>query len=104
MVDLGALVSVKGHEQAGQRPALVLSADIFNAAGMVTVLPVTSKARPFKTRVPVTPPEGGLSVPSWVIGEQVRTISTSRLGRRMGVVRRTTIAAVEDVVRMLLGL
>ena len=104
MVDLGAVAMVKGREQAGLRPALVLSEDIFNAAGMVTVLPVTSKPRPYKTRVAITPPEGGLTVPSWIIGEQVRTISTSRLGRRRGVVRPTTIGAVEDVVRMLLGL
>jgi len=104
MADFGAVALVKGHEQAGLRPALVLSEDLFNAAGMVTVLPLTSKPRPYKTRVAMKPPEGGLTVPSWIIGEQVRTISTSRLGRRIGVVRPTTITAVEDVVRVVLGL
>lgn len=104
MADFGAVAMVKGHEQAGLRPALVLSADIFNAAGMVTVLPLTSKTRPYKTRLAIRPPEGGVTVPSWVIGEQVRTISTLRLRRRMGAVRPLTMSAVEDVVRMLLGL
>jgi mRNA-degrading endonuclease toxin of MazEF toxin-antitoxin module len=38
---------VEGHEQAGRRPALVLSVDAFNAspAELVTVLPITSKVR-----------------------------------------------------------
>ena len=42
MVDLDP---TRGHEQAGMRPALVVSTDIFNAspAEMVTVLPTTSR-------------------------------------------------------------
>jgi mRNA interferase MazF len=68
-------------------------------------LPITSKDRPgIPSRITLNPPEGGLRVPSWVIGEQVRTISVDRLGRRLGVVRPVTLRAVEDVVRMLLGL
>ena len=98
---------VRGHEQAGRRPALVLSADTWNAGPgrLVTVLPITSKDRPgIPSRIVVNPPEGGLTMPSWVIGEQVRTISADRLGRRLGVIRPVTLRAVEDVVRMLLGL
>ena len=97
---------VEGHEQAGRRPALVLSVDAFNAslAGLVTVLPVTSKARALRTRIEVQPPEGGLSIVSYVIGEQPRTISTRRLVKRFGGVSEETMAKVADVVRMLLGL
>jgi mRNA-degrading endonuclease toxin of MazEF toxin-antitoxin module len=49
------------------RPALVLSADAFNvsAAELVTVLPITSKARAVRTRVEIDPPEGGLAVRSY---------------------------------------
>ncbi|MBX3234218.1 MAG: type II toxin-antitoxin system PemK/MazF family toxin [Labilithrix sp.] len=104
MIDLDP---VRGHEQAGRRPALVLSADTWNAGPgrLVTVLPITSKERTnIPSRIAVRPPEGGLTVPSWVIGEQVRTISADRVGRRLGVVRPVTLRAVEDVVRMLLGL
>jgi mRNA interferase MazF len=103
MVDLDPTL---GHEQAGKRPALVLSVDSFNAspADLVTVLPVTSKARAIRTRIPITPPEGGLSLPSYVIAEQARTISARRLVRALGRVTPETMAKVEGVVRVLLGL
>ena len=96
----------KGHEQAGVRPALVLSVDGFNAspAGLVTVLPLTSKARQVRTRIEIAPPEGGLTTTSYVIGEQTRTISTGRLVKPLGTVSGATMAKVADVVRMLLGL
>ncbi|MBI2896892.1 MAG: type II toxin-antitoxin system PemK/MazF family toxin [Deltaproteobacteria bacterium] len=50
------------------------------------------------------PPEGGLSVASWIIGEQTRTISYGRLYRRLGVVSEQTMTKVAGVVRVLLGL
>jgi len=45
------------HDQAGVRPALVLTVDAFNAspAGLVTVLPLTSKPRAVRTRVEMRP-------------------------------------------------
>lgn len=103
---LVGLDPTQGHEQAGVRPALVLSADIFNAspAMLVTVLAITSKLRPLRTRVEVPPPEGGLATPGYVIGEQTRTISTRRLVKPLGAVSPATMAKVADVVRVLLGL
>ena len=99
------LDSVLGHEQAGSRPALVLSVDAVNAATqLATVLPITSKARAVRTRVAVQPSEGGLTVPSYVICEQPRTISGVRFLRRLGSASPPTLAAVENVVRLLLGL
>jgi mRNA interferase MazF len=102
---LVGLDPTQGHEQASLRPALVLSVDLFNAspAMLVTVLPITSKARPLRTRVEVLPPEGGLAVPSYVIAEQTRTISTRRLVKALGAVSPATMAKVADVVRILLG-
>ncbi len=104
LVDFNPVV---GHEQAGRRPALVLSDDQFNAspAGLVAVLPITSKPRNgLVTRVHIRPPEGGLSMDSWVIGEQTRTVSSNRLDRRLGTVLPVTMQRVEDIVRMILGL
>jgi mRNA interferase MazF len=97
---------VEGHEQAGRRPALVLSVDAFNAspAELVTVLPITSKARALRTRIEVRPPEAGLLVVSYVIGEQTRTISSRRLVKRFGTASSATMVKVADVVRVLLGL
>lgn len=102
---LADLDPTQGHEQAGRRPVLVLSVGTFNAAsGLVTVLPVTSKPRALPTRIAIEPPEGGLSLPSFVIGEQVRTISLTRLSSRLGQVSATTLGEVETVVRTLLAL
>ena len=96
----------RGHEQSGARPALVLSVDTFNAcpAELVTVLPITSKVRAVRTRIEVTPPEAGLTVPSYIICEQTRTISTRRLLKPLGRASEVTMARVGDIVRTLLGL
>jgi mRNA interferase MazF len=94
------------HEQAGVRPALILSVDQFNSstAELVTVLPITSKPRALRTRIAIKPPEAGLSMVSYVICEQVRTISTQRLTKSTGIVSTATMMAVENIVRMLLKL
>jgi mRNA interferase MazF len=57
-----------GRAQAGTRPALVVSVDKFNhgPADLVVVLPVTSKDKNQPIHVPVKPPEGGLSMLSFV--------------------------------------
>lgn len=97
---------VLGHEQAGRRPVLVLSIDAFNRshAELVTVLPITGTPRPRNPfRVALHPPEGGLTKPSYVIGEQCRTISSRRLGKRLGAVSVTTLAEVSAIVAGLLG-
>jgi mRNA interferase MazF len=98
---------VEGHEPSGRRPALVLSVDSFNAsrADLVTVLPMTSRARPNNPfRVEVRPPEGGLSAVSYVIGEQTRTVSIRRLVKVLGTVSESTMTKVADVVCVVLGL
>ena len=97
---------VRGHEQAGRRPGLVVSVDRFNAgpAGLAVVLPVTTKQRDIPFHVMVAPPDGGLRRRSFVKCEDVRSVSTDRLSRRLGAVAPTTLSEVEDRLRILLGL
>lgn len=97
---------VRGREQAGRRPALVLSVDQFNhgPAELVVVIPITSKAKGIPFHVSVNPPEGGLSQSSFIKCEDVRSISKERLVQRLGPVTDQTIDQVEDRVRILLGL
>jgi mRNA interferase MazF len=104
LVELEPIPSATGREQAGRRPALVLSIDDLTKLELVTVLPITSKPRPFPSRVPMAAKEGGLPLPSFIIGEQVRTISVKRLVAWGGPVSPATMRRVEDVVRLLLGL
>ena len=96
----------KGHEQAGRRPALVISVDAFNSgpAELVIVLPITSTSKGIRSHVEVNPPEAGLTVKSFIKCEDVRSVAKERLSRRRGSVSPQTMAAVEYRVRILLGM
>ncbi len=97
---------IRGHEQSGTRPALVISVDALNygPAGLLVVLPVTSRARNIRWHDPVSPPEGGLSLHSYIKCEDVRSVPKQRLIRRMGSTSARTRAAVEYRLRILMGL
>lgn len=96
----------RGHEQAGTRPALILSVDVFNAgpADLVIVLPITSRSKGVRSHVAVQPPEGGLSVVSYIKCEDVRSVAKERLSHRLREVSAETMAEVEDKLRILLNL
>lgn len=103
LVDLNP---VKGHEQAGKRPCLVISVNLFNqgASGLVVVLPITSKQKGIPFHVEINPSEGGVKMPSFIKCEDVRSISVERLDKYWGTVSSETLAAVEDRLRILMGL
>ena len=103
MVDLGLNV---GHEQSKIRPALVISEGPWMQRGEITtVVPITSRSRQgVPSRIPIAPPEGGLVVAGDVLADQVRTVSTQRLLRLMGMASGSTLERVGHVVRTLLGL
>jgi len=78
------LEPTKGREQAGRRPVLVLSHEVFNShSGTVIALAITSQ--PQRAGFPLTYalPEKLLPKPSWVKISQIRTLSTERLGHRI---------------------
>ena len=103
---LADLDPTRGHEQAGLRPVLVLSDDLFNEgpADLVVVLPITSTLRRIPSHVRLSPPEGGLRAESAVLCEAIRSISKQRLVRRWGIVSNAKLAVIEDVLRILLRL
>jgi mRNA interferase MazF len=103
--DLG-LDPARGHEQAGVRPALIVSVDIFNEglAELVVVIPITRTQRRVRWDVQANPPEGGLVSVSFIQCENVRSVSKTRLKRLRGRVSASTILQVEDRLRILLGL
>jgi mRNA interferase MazF len=74
---LANLDPIRGREQAGRRPVLVLSVADFNRSGadLVVVLPITSNLRSIPWHVPVEPPEGGLKVVSAIMCEAIRSVS-----------------------------
>lgn len=74
-----------GQEQAGRRPVLVISHDIFNArSGTVIAMAITSQAQ--RAGYPLALELQSVRLPkrSWLKMSQVRTLATVRLGRRIG--------------------
>lgn len=95
-----------GREQSGTRPALVVSVDRFNhgPAGLVVVLPITSKDKKQPMHVALQPPDGGLPMLSFVKCEDIRSVSKARLKQFRGVVSGPAMNEVEKRLRILLDL
>ena len=88
-----------GHEQAGQRPVVILSHDVFNdRSGTVIAVAVTSQEprAGFPLAVEITTVR--LPKRSWVKISQIRTLSVERLGRKLGRI------APEELERIIEGL
>ena len=88
------LASTRGNEQAGQRQVLVLSHDIFNArSGTATTVALTSQ--PQRAGFPLTLELTAARLPkrSWVKISQIRTLTTERLGKRLGRASREELAS-----------
>lgn len=97
---------IKGREQAGTRPALVISVEPFNNSGLelVVVCPVTSKNKGFPTHVPIKPEESGLDRDSYIKTEDIRSVSTQRLIKSIGQVPLNKLVEVEIRLKRILGL
>ncbi len=76
---------VRGREQAGLRPVLIISHDVFNERSG-TVIAVALTSRPQQAGFPLTMALASESLPrrSWVKISQVRTLSAERIGRKIG--------------------
>lgn len=103
MVDCGEPV---GHEQAGRRPALVISADGLNGsrAGVVIVVPCTTTHRNLPSHVELDPDDTGLDEVSYAKCEDLKSVSERRLVTRIGQVGDEALFAVGRSVRFLLDL
>jgi mRNA interferase MazF len=76
---------VRGHEQAGLRPVLILSHDIVNErSGTVIAAAITSQ--PQKAGFPLTLELKSADLPkkSWLKISQIRTLSVERIGKVIG--------------------
>ena len=96
----------RGHEQAGIRPALVVSADRFNRspAGLAIVVPLTTTRQGVPWHVPIVPPDGGVRIISFAKCEDIRSLSVGRFIERWGAVATPVGQEVGDKLRVLLNL
>ncbi len=95
---------VRGHEQAGRRPVLILSHDIFNArSGTVIAIALTSQ--PQKAGFPLTLAlkAAGLGKPAWAKISQIRTLSVERIGKRLARIPPLEVAKVIEGLNEILG-
>ena len=92
------------HEQAGERPVLILSHDVFNDRSG-TVIAVALTSQPQRAAYPLTLelPEGTLAKPTWVKIGQVRTLAAERIGRLAGRASPEELARVVDGLNEILG-
>ena len=104
LVDLNP---VRGSEQRGVRPCLVVSNDVTNEhAPAVCVVPLTSNlaGRRFPTNVLLTREDTGLKRDSLLLGGQIRTMAKERLLRRLSVLRIERMSDVETALGLYLGI
>lgn len=97
-----------GHEIQKTRPALVIQNDISNRYSPVTIVAALSSqfGEPPHPREVVVGPGGktGLTQPSAVILNQIRSIDRTRLLKRIGTLDVATMRRVDDAIRISLGL
>jgi mRNA interferase MazF len=87
---------VVGHEQAGQRPVVVLSHDVFNdRSGTVIAVAVSSQEPRAGFPLTLELTTGKLPKRSWARIGQIRTLSVERLGRKLG---RVTPEEIERII------
>jgi mRNA interferase MazF len=103
LIDFGVPV---GHEQGWIRPGVVVSADMLNQSpsGVVIVVPFTTTRRGLSLHVEVEPGASGLRETSYARCEDTKSVSIERLVRRFGAVEAETLAALRNVLRLVLEL
>jgi len=95
---------VRGREQAGLRPVVILSQDVFNErSGTVIAMALTSQ--PQKAGFPLTLELQGNSLPkrSWVKISQIRTLAVERVGKSLGRFAPEEIAKVIEGFNEIIG-
>jgi len=94
----------KGNEQTGRRPVVILSHDVFNdRSGTVIVVAVTSQ--PQRTGFPLTLELGSNDLPKrlWVKISQIRTLSTERIGKKIGRVSAKEMDQIIEGLNEIIG-
>jgi mRNA interferase MazF len=100
---------VKGREQAGQRPVLVLSIDSINSLPLVATVVIGTKGQhvpqEYRTNVRVPPEDSGLPEETVFLGFQMRSLDHGRFrGKPVGMLSDAYLAKVEAAVKYCLGL
>lgn len=96
-----------GAEIKKTRPALILQNDIANRHSPITIVAaITSRFDEslYPTEVLMRATEGGLTVDSVVLLNQIRSLDKQRLVRRLGVIKPATMEQVEQALLISFGM
>ena len=94
----------RGREQAGMRPVLILSQDVFNErSGTVIAVALTSQRQRAGFPLTLELPSSTLPKPSWVKISQIRTLSVERIGKRLAKVSVEELAVVVEGLNEIIG-
>lgn len=95
---------VRGREQAGQRPVLILSHAIFNErSGTVIAVAMTSQEPRAGFPLTLESKAPGLTKRSWVKISQIRTLSVERIGKRIAKASPEELAQVIEGLTEIIG-
>jgi mRNA interferase MazF len=94
----------RGHDQAGKRPVLILSHDVFNDRSG-TAIAVALTSQPPRAGFPLTLEltSKGLPKRSWVKISQIKTLVTERIGKRLGQATAEELASVIEGLNEIIG-
>jgi mRNA interferase MazF len=96
---------IKGSEQAGHRPVVVVSGNMLNAhLGIVIVMPLTTKIKNYKGNVVLNPNKtNGLDKTSEILIFHIRSLSKERLSKKLGRVAQSELdelkKGLDDILR-----
>jgi mRNA interferase MazF len=93
-----------GNEQAGSRPVLVLSENVFNDRSGTVIAVVQTSQQP-SARFPLTFELSDNDLPkrSWVKISQIRTLSTERLGKKIGKAAEEELETIIEGLNEIIG-
>jgi len=94
----------RGREQAGLRPILILSQDVFNERSG-TAIAVALTSQPQRAGFPLTLElhRKGLPKKSWVKISQIRTLAVERIGKVIGRASPEEVAQVVEGLNEIIG-
>ncbi|HMD18613.1 MAG TPA: endoribonuclease MazF [Terriglobales bacterium] len=104
--DQGHIVKVNfdpqaGHEQAGWRPALILSPALYNKIGLAVVVPITNQVKGYPFEVPVP---AGLTTQGVILSDAIKSVDwRARRARFVEIMPPAAVRAVQAQLSLLLG-
>jgi len=95
---------VKGNEQGGNRPAVIVSGNTLNKyLGIVIVCPLTASLHYFEGNPIIKPnKKNGLSKPSEIIVFHIRSLSKDRLKKKLGDISKEELNQIKETLNDIL--